>query len=180
MPNTLLLSLVCPDRPGLISAVTGELFNLGVNLGDTNYAVMGEGAEFSAMLDAPAALGAEEIERHLKSLPELAQARLRVTPFDYGVQRGQTGTVTHHATLEGDDQPGLVVRLTELFLDFDANIVRMDTRTSVHAGAAHYVIELWVWIPEAREAACLGALNNTAASLGMGCEVSALEGQRKS
>lgn len=170
MNSTLLLSLDCPDRPGLISAITGELFNLGVNLGDTNFAVMGEGAEFSAVLETPSSLRAGDIEQHLKSLPDLNDARIRITSFDYGLRRGQTGTVTHHVQMEGDDQPGLVARLTELFLDYGANIVRMDTRASSKSNGSHYVVELWAWIGDDRAESCLAALTNTAAALGMECE----------
>lgn len=172
--NTLLLTIVCPDRPGLISAVAAELFDLGVNLGDTNFAVLGEGAEFSMVLHSPQSLPAGQIEQALRALPGLEQAELRLSPFRYGTLRGETGTVTHHVTLEGDDQPGLVARLTELFMDYGANVVRMDTRTLRKSDGPDYVIELWVWIPPERAESCLGALNNTAAALGMGCSAERL------
>lgn len=170
MSNTFLLSIVCPDRPGLISAVTAELFDLGINLGDTSFAVLGEGAEFSAVLQAPASLDAAAINDGLQALPGLGGADIRIKPFMFGTHRQERGNVTHEVLLQGDDQPGLVARLTELLLDYDANIVRMDTRVLDRRDHADYEIELDVWIPQARGEACIAAIHNTAASLGMSCQ----------
>jgi len=41
-----LVSVFCPDRKGLISDIAGRLFELGGNLGDTTFAVLGEAAQF--------------------------------------------------------------------------------------------------------------------------------------
>ena len=174
MTQCYLLTLVCPDQTGLISKITAELFDMGINLGDTNFAVLGEGAEFSAVLEVPAGLSTEEILSHIKNLNELKQAEIQLIPFAFKTLRGETGTVTHHVNFEGDDQPGLVARLTELLSDYGANVVRMDTRIMNKAEKSVYIIELWVWIPDTRSDACLAALNNTAASLGMNCTASAI------
>lgn len=166
-----LLTLVCPDRAGLISDITAELFNMGVNLADTSFAVLGEGAEFSAVLEMPESLQGNEVQQHIRNLEGLDQAEVSIKPFNYRTLRGETGTVTHHVSFEGDDQPGLVARLTELLVDYGANVVRMDTRALARDEKPFYIVELWVWIPAERDEACLAALNNTAASLGMRCTV---------
>lgn len=51
MPTSQLayVSMTGPDRVGLISAVTARLFDLGANLADTNFAVLGTGFEFNAV-----------------------------------------------------------------------------------------------------------------------------------
>lgn len=164
-----LLTIVCPDRTGLISDITAELFDLGINLCDTSFAVLGTGAEFSAVLETPSGLSEDGVLSHIRTVPGLDQAEITLKPFVYGTLRGESGTVTHHVSFEGDDQPGLVARLTELLVDYEANVVRMDTRIINRAAGRVYVVELWVWIPENRSDACLAALNNTAATLGMGC-----------
>ncbi|MBN1379278.1 MAG: amino acid-binding protein [Gammaproteobacteria bacterium] len=164
-----LLTIICSDRTGLISDITADLFDLGINLGDTNFAVLGEGAEFSAVLETPENLPAAEILQQIKNIECLQQAEIQLKPFAFGTLRGETGTVTHHVSFEGNDQPGLVARLTELLIDYGANIVRMDTRVLNKADKPLYIIELWVWIPSSRDDACLAALNNTAATLGMSC-----------
>jgi glycine cleavage system transcriptional repressor len=172
MHKTYLLSVVCPDRTGLISAITGELFSLGINLADANFSILGSGAEFSAVLDAPEELDIDGMRQALSALPELEQADIEIKPYTLTQLRGESGTVTHHLSLKGDDQPGLVARITELFLDYGANIVRMDTHVVGKAGGTDYAIDLWVWVPEQRAQACIAAINNTAASLGMSCDVS--------
>ena len=44
MTDYALVSIFCPDREGLVAAVTRRLFDLGINLGDTAFSVLGLGA----------------------------------------------------------------------------------------------------------------------------------------
>lgn len=167
MSNTLLVSVICPDRPGLISSITGLLFDLGINLGDTSFAVLGSGAEFTAICEAPGKVSADMLVQQLRGLEDLANADIKVSSFKWGVDRGEAGRVTHRIVLQGGDEPGLVARLTEVVSDYDANIVRMDTKTLAATSGREYLIELSVAIPGGRAEACMAALGNTAASLNM-------------
>ena len=47
-----LVSILVQDRVGLVSEIADHLFDAGVNLGDTTFAVLGSGAEFTARLRA--------------------------------------------------------------------------------------------------------------------------------
>src|SRR5262245_7561107 len=49
MAKSALVSVICEDRTGLIAAITGRMFDLGINLGDTTFAVLGTGAEFTTL-----------------------------------------------------------------------------------------------------------------------------------
>ena len=40
---TVLITIFCHDRTGLVSAITGRLFEIGANLGDTSFAMLGGG-----------------------------------------------------------------------------------------------------------------------------------------
>ena len=71
MPTTVLVSIICPDRIGLVSAVTGELFDLGINLGDTTFAVLGGGAEFTAVCSLPGEITIDQLSSDLKALDEM-------------------------------------------------------------------------------------------------------------
>ena len=51
MADTALVSIICEDYAGLIAEVTGHLFDLGVNLGDTTFAVLGGAAEFTSVCE---------------------------------------------------------------------------------------------------------------------------------
>ena len=45
--HTALISILCEDHAGLIADVTGRLYDLGINLGDTTFAVLGGGAKLT-------------------------------------------------------------------------------------------------------------------------------------
>lgn len=165
--NNLLISIICSDKPGLISAVTGALFELGVNLGDTTFTMLGEGAEFTAVCESPADLPAGELAEQLGTLEDLENAEITVRPFSYASTHKATENITHHIVLQGRDQPGLIARMTEVFADYEANIVRMDSKKLAADSEARYLIQLWVSIPGARAKACLATVTNTATVLDM-------------
>ena len=113
MTAHLLVTFFCPDRTGLVSGVTGALFDLGANLGDTTFAVLGGGAEFTTICSLPDDVTADHVTNTLRALPELAEAELTVEPFTLSPEQGPTGDVTHRIVLIGGDQPGLIARLSE-------------------------------------------------------------------
>ena len=71
--------------------------------------------------------------------------------------------------MRGADRPGLVARLAEVFAEFGANIVRMDSEHIPGGGEGDYLIRFEVWLPPERAASCLAAADNTAGSLGLSC-----------
>lgn len=166
--STVLISIFCPDRTGLVAAITGRLFEIGANLGDTSFAMLGSGAEFTSVCDLPADISAAELESDLGDLPELEAARLSVRPFDLDSATGPLGQVTHRIVLSGGDRPGLIARLSEVFGGFKANIVRLDAQRVPEQGL--YVTRLAVAIPE-RADACLNTVANTAGELNLSCHV---------
>jgi glycine cleavage system transcriptional repressor len=161
MPRLALVSVFCPDRTGLVAAVTGRLFDLGINLGDTSFSVLGSGAELTAVCECPDSLSLDELEDALKDMTELEPAEIKVVPFKLDPRHGPAGDVTHEITVRGGDQPGLVARICEVLVEFRANIVRLDAG----AEASDYVIRLAVNLPAASVEACLATLKNTAEGL---------------
>jgi glycine cleavage system transcriptional repressor len=164
--NTVLITVFCPDRTGLVAAITGRLFELGANLGDTTFAMLGTGAEFTSVSEIPADLTPAELENDLAALPELKNARLSVRAFEMETASGPQGRISHRITLSGGDRPGLVARLSEVFGSFKANIVRMDAQRVPEQGL--YVTRFAVSIPERAEA-CLNTVANTAGELNLSC-----------
>lgn len=163
MPHFALVSVFCPDRTGLIAVVTGRLFDLGVNLGDTSFSLLGSGAELTAVCECPDRLSLAELEDELKDIAELGPAEIKVSPFTLDPRHGPMGEVTHIITVRGGDQPGLIARICEVFIEFRANIVRLDA--GPHLSDGDYVIRLEVSIPDASAAACLATLKNTTETL---------------
>jgi glycine cleavage system transcriptional repressor len=155
------------DRVGLISAVTARLFDLGANLADTNFAVLGTGFEFHAVCDLPGDVPLDDIARDLGSLAQLAGAEIAVTPFVHAPDPAENARITHVIDVVGGDRPGLIARLTEAFQDYDANIVRMNSTRQ--PGSGTYVTRFEVYIPAARSEPCLAAIDNTAQQLSCTC-----------
>jgi len=125
MSTTALISIISPDRVGLISAVAGRLFELGADIGDTSFAVLGDGAEFAAICDFPDGLDLECLQGEIESLEELDGAEISISHFDLDTSRQASGTITHRIAISGGDRPGLLARLSEVLQQFGANIVRM-------------------------------------------------------
>lgn len=167
MNHSLLISIFCPDRSGLVSSITGTLYSLVINLGDTSFAVLGAGSELTTVCDSP--IGPDELEDHLRTLQELDQADIKVIPFDLSKIHGPTAHITHQITLRGADHPGIIAQLSEVFMAYDANIVRLDAENIPSDKEDQYLINFSVCIPESRINACLASISNTASSLQMHC-----------
>lgn len=168
MPSTAIVTVLCPDRNGLVAAITATLWEMGANLGDTTFSVLGGGADFSAICELADEPGIAEIEHALAALPELDGAEIAVRPYRYEAQHGPEGDVTHRITVTGGDQPGLVARLCETFVEFGANIVSLNAGPQSH-DHGRYVIRLAVWLPESAADACIATVANTAEALGLTC-----------
>jgi glycine cleavage system transcriptional repressor len=166
-----LVSVLCSDRVGLVAAIAGHLFEEGVNLRDASFATLGSGAEFLAVCDLPDELSIEELESGLSHLAELEGAQVRVSRFAFDVNPAVTSRVTHRITVSGGDQLGLVARLSEVFGQNEANIVRLEARKLPESEGGLYVTRFAVAIPAHRVDPCLAAVKNTAGSLNLSSEV---------
>jgi len=163
--KAVLVSIFCRDRAGLVAAISGRLYDLGANLGDTTFAVLGEGAEFTAVVTPPESLDAADIERELAALPEIGEGRVKVREYRMGTVHGPSSHITHRIEVSGGDRPGLIARLSEVFGQFGANIVRLNAETIPGTGGTQYATRFAVWIPPERVDACLATVGNTAGEL---------------
>jgi glycine cleavage system transcriptional repressor len=167
MAGLALVSILCLDRIGLVSAIADHLFAAGINLRDTTFAVMGKGAEFTSVCELPDGVTAQRLEGELRGLPELAGAEVRAVPYPFDAAPGPTGRITHRIEVSGGDQLGLIARLADIFTQHGANIVRLDAQKLPEAEGGRYVTRFAVWLPEERAESCLAAVANTAGTLGL-------------
>jgi glycine cleavage system transcriptional repressor len=170
MSDTALVQILCPDRTGLIAAVAGRLHDLGVNLGDTTFAVLGAGAEFTSVCELPRGVSPQTVEEDLRGLPEVEGGKVTVTSFSLPDVHGPSAKITHRIEIAGRDMPGLVARLAEAFNEFGANIVRLNSERIPGSGGARYVTRIAAWIPENKTEACLATVANTAAQMNLTCK----------
>jgi len=164
-----LVSVLCEDHPGLIAAIAGRLYDIGANLGDTTFAVLGGAAEFNAVCELPDGLSLPSVEGELVRLPALSKAKISVTPFGYQPIHAEQAHITHRIEITGKDSPGLIARLSEVFLQFGANIVRLNSERLPGAGEAHYMLRMAVYIPPDKVTTCLATVANTSAQLALTC-----------
>lgn len=165
------IAIACADHTGLIAAIAGCLFDFGASLGTTNFAVLGEAAEFTAVCELGPGIAVASVRERLSGLDLLRQAEITVRPFTLGAERGPEGRITHEIAVSGGDRPGLVARLCEAFAGFGANVVRLDAEPVAGPGGDIYVARFAVSIPPERAKACLATISNTAEGLGLACRV---------
>jgi glycine cleavage system transcriptional repressor len=165
MPKVALVSILAPDRVGLVSAIADHLFSAGINLRDTTFAALGKGAEFTSLCELPPALGLRELEDGLAAIKALTGAQIRVVPYAFDHEAGPMDLVTHRVEVSGGDQLGLIARLSEIFAQYGANIVRLDAQKLPESEGGRYVTRFALWLPPAQAAKCLAAVTNTAGEL---------------
>jgi glycine cleavage system transcriptional repressor len=170
-----LISIMGRDKVGVVSAVSGYLFEIGANLADSAFAVLGEGFEFSSVAEFGAGVDSGEIEAGLAQMEALAGARITVSRFPFELLRGESGHITHVVEITGGDRPGLVARISEVLVQYGANIVRMSSRREASADGFNYRTRFAVNVDERRLKALENALSNTAGSLRLECTVSTAE-----
>src|SRR3990170_3404389 len=150
--NTALISILCKDRPGLIADVTGRLYDLGINLGDTSFAVLGSGAKLTVVAKLPPDVGIADVDEELRSMPVLKGADMTVAPFVYRETHDQTAHVTHRIEITGDDSPGLIARLSEAMRRLGANVVELNSESAPGPSGARFLLHMAVWVPPGKEA----------------------------
>ena len=169
MSNTILLSVFAPDRTGLVAAITATLFDLGANLASTNFSVLGNAAEFTAVAEIPVDVSFDDIQNDLRQIEVLENAKITISPFDMKTTADPTGQVTHKIAVSGGDRPGLIARLCEVFVQFKANIVRMNAERVPSIAGDQYIVSFFVWLPEDTAQTCLATISNTAGGLNLSC-----------
>jgi len=169
MANVALVSVLCRDHPGLIAAIAGRLFDIGANLGDTTFAVLGGAAEFNSVCELPDEVPLASVEKELNGVGELADAKISVIAFGFEPVHAEQAHITHRIEITGIDSPGLIARLSEVFVQFGANIVRLNSERLPGTSDAHYMLRVAVFIPTDKVATCLATVANTAAQLALTC-----------
>lgn len=170
MPHMALISLKTSDRVGLISELAARLNELGVNLGDAGFAVLGSTADFSSLAELPDDVTISQVNDALLELDGIDADQLTVTAQGGGAAKAPEAAINHCLTVSGRDRPGLVARLCEVLVDFQANIVQMNASTFHHADGDRYAVRFEVYLPPERAQVALAALANTAEQMGLDWE----------
>lgn len=167
-----LITIIGRDRVGIVSEVSSYLFDIGANLADGSYAVLGQGFEFSCVATFDQDTDTTDVHAGLSALSGLGDARITITPFAFDIDRGDTAQISHVVEITGGDRPGLIARMSEVLVDYDANIVRMSSKRAVDdSGEASYRTRFAINAEKTRFEAMSAALYNTAGSLRLECSI---------
>ena len=175
MSHNVLVSVFCPDRTGLIADIAGALFDLGANLGDTNFAVLGGGAEFTAVCEIPDSITGDDLAAALRRVPDVANGKLSIAPFTLEPLHGETGRITHRVTVRRRrparaDRPALG-SVRGIRCERGSAIIGKD------AGRQLQYPLLGLDSEHPRAAACLATIANTAENLHLSCHVEGMLNQ---
>ena len=169
MDNMGIVTINCTDRVGLVSATAGILFDLGANLEDPVFRVFGDQANLTAVCDFPSDLSLDELKFTLSEQLGLENDEVNVAPYTGPITETPSDSITHRVIVSGGDRPGLIARLCEVFVQFRANIVRLNAEKSSDDEDATYRIRIDLSISPENERACLATVANTAGELGLNC-----------
>src|SRR5207249_3801701 len=106
------------DRPGIVAALTGSLYELGGNLEDVASSILR--GHFAMMLVVDAPVPSAELERELTTAAAPLEVSVTVRDVESGAPRraGATHTLVAYAA----DRPGIVSGLTGLLADRGVNV----------------------------------------------------------
>ena len=115
------------DRPGIVAAITGVLVRHGVNIEDSQMAILQGQFAMVLILAAPEDVSAEELRRDLNE--EGRRLGLdAVVVNDVAVTARQRPEPTHAITVYGGDHPGIVHGVSAALAAVDANVTNLATR----------------------------------------------------
>jgi glycine cleavage system transcriptional repressor len=154
----------CDDRVGLISDITGRLFDIGANLGPTSFNMNNTVAVFETSCELPDSTSIAECKSAISELA-MTNANIVIEPIVAAPALTSAPGATHLIECSGIDQPGLIARLSEIFIEYKANIVRLAASATDEKDARIYTTRFAVAIAPERATNCLATLANTAGSM---------------
>ncbi|HEU4948744.1 MAG TPA: ACT domain-containing protein [Kribbella sp.] len=156
--SQLAVTVIGPDRPGIIADVTEALAGVGVNLEDSTMTLLRGHFAMMLVCSGPA----DAVQQALEPL----EGELVITVRDVGpeVAHAPVGA-PYILSVHGADRPGIVSAVTRVVASVGGNVTDLSTRLS----GALYVLTAEVELPASADLELLqNALEVTADELGVG------------
>jgi len=142
----LVLTAVGPDRPGLVSDVTGLLLAAGANVADSR--MVNLRGQFALLVLVE---GSEPVLARVRTSldAEAPKLGLRVTIDAERRSDAATGGIPYRLRTYSSDQPGIVHRISELLRRRNINIESLSTSLSAapFAGTSVFTLDLLMSVP---------------------------------
>lgn len=147
MPNYALLTSVGADRPGIVAAITGVLFENDCNIEDSQMASLGPDFACMLMIRMPEGMVSDQLLRKLD--PTAAQFGLQMHMHDLRPEEAsetRSAQQRHLIHVYGADRKGIVAQITKHLAAQRVNITNLHTEV-IHHQKPLYVMMIEVEIP---------------------------------
>jgi glycine cleavage system transcriptional repressor len=139
----LALAVIGNDRPGIVAAVTRDLFDSGCNLEDVTSTILR--GHFTMVLVIRSPVEADEIESRLARSAKEFDLVVSARPVPETHDGGEPAT--HMVSVYGSDRPGIVFRVAEMLAGLGANITDLTSRLMDSGPEPLYALMLEVALP---------------------------------
>lgn len=154
------------DRPGIVAAISGVLFELGGNIEDSRMSILGGHFAVMLIVELPEEASRERLEEGLDAVRrDLGLEALSVSEVER-MADGRGAQASHVLTVYGADRPGIVHRVAALLAERGVNVADLSTQVSGGAPPV-YVMVMELSVPEDAE----GPLEEALAAAGDELEV---------
>ena len=149
------------DRPGIVAAISGALFELEGNLEDSQMSILRGHFAVMLIVNLPESATAGDLEARLQRVQkELELEAIAVNPVDdLGVGAARP---SHVITVYGADHPGIVHAVSAALAGRGVNITGLETRLAGAADSPLYVMIIEAAMPEGSEPGLEAALSEVA------------------
>lgn len=155
--RSLAIAAIGRDRPGIVAAVTRELFDIGCNLEDTSMTLLR--GNFAMMLVVSAPDDTDEVGVRTSLQPVCDELGLTFSVLPVGDT--DTGArPTHVLVVHGADRPGIVSTVCGALGDFGVNITDLTSRLVGDAYVLMLELELPNGLDVERLRSSLDAISN--------------------
>jgi glycine cleavage system transcriptional repressor len=141
------LSAIGRDRPGIVAEVTGTLLRHGVNMADSQMAILGGHFAMMIVLESSEETDVEVLRSDL----EFSRAKLEleaVSLSEIDEAQARIDEPSHMITLYGADHPGIVNAVTAALAEHGVNITDLDTHLVGDETDPAYMMILEVALPD--------------------------------
>ncbi|MGC9974335.1 MAG: ACT domain-containing protein [Gaiellaceae bacterium] len=140
------LSAIGRDRPGIVAEVTGTLLRHGVNLADSQMAILGGHFAMMLVLESSETTDLKALQADLeRSRATLELEAISLSEID--AAQAQIDEPSHVITLYGADHPGIVNAVTAALAGQGVNITDLDTHLVGDESEPAYMMILEVALP---------------------------------
>jgi glycine cleavage system transcriptional repressor len=143
------VSVVGPDRPGIVAGISESLYRLGCNIADSSCAMLAGEFAMILIISHPKPFTKTQLAEELKPACDRLGMTLSIRHLQSGEEqrREPLGEICQ-ITVYGADQPGIVYRVTSTLAERRINIMDLQTKLVGSAEAPVYVMLLEASLPD--------------------------------